>query len=160
MSMRKIVNNPTNHKWLSSEWGDVGMKKMIAVFLLVGLMVSVMAFPVQAAFASGLYLFSDDDKHEYLGKLTSDEFDIEGIFNRFGNYGSEFSSSSIFNEYGTYGGAFSNYSPFNEYALNPPIIIEFNSGVAVGSKPLSCNTVVFNSVNPYGLEDRLKKLGI
>ncbi len=66
------------------------------------------------------YLMSNDN--EYLGKLTSNEFDNDSILNEFGPYGSEFSPKSIFNEFGNYGSDFSSKSPFNEFNSSPPKI--------------------------------------
>lgn len=59
---------------------------------------------------------------EYLGKLTTDQFDNDSILNEFGPYGSKFSPKSIFNEFGTYGSEFSALSPFNEFSNIPPKI--------------------------------------
>lgn len=70
-----------------------------------------------------LYLYSNDGR-TYLGKLTTNKYDDESIFNEYGKYGSKYSTYSIFNEYGTYGSKYSNESAFNEYASNPPIIVD------------------------------------
>lgn len=58
----------------------------------------------------------------FLGKLTSNEFDIDSLLNEFGPYGSEFSPKSVFNEFGNYGSEFSALSPFNEFSSTPPKI--------------------------------------
>jgi len=69
------------------------------------------------------YLYSNDGR-VYLGKLVTNKYDSESIWNEYGTYGSRFSMKSIWNEYGTYGGKYSNQSVFNKYATNPPKIID------------------------------------
>lgn len=66
------------------------------------------------------FIIANDN--EYLGKLTSNEFDSDSLLNQFGPYGNEFSPKSIFNEFGTYGSEFSSLSPFNEFTSTPPQI--------------------------------------
>ena len=61
------------------------------------------------------------DDGEFLGNVTCNQFESDGIFNRFGDYGSRFSSMSIWNRFGTYGGQFGTESPFNQFAT-PPFI--------------------------------------
>jgi hypothetical protein len=70
-------------------------------------------------------LYSNDGK-EYLGKLVTNEYDSDGIWNKYGDYGSKYSTTSIWNTYGDYGSAYSNESAFNEYATNPPKIVDNN----------------------------------
>lgn len=67
------------------------------------------------------YIIASDG--QFLGKLTSNEFDNDSLLNEFGPYGSEFSQTSIFNEFSPYGSEFSNLSPFNEFSSTPPKII-------------------------------------
>lgn len=66
------------------------------------------------------YIVSPDGT--FLGKLTRNKYDSEGIYNPYGNYGSKYSNTCIFNNYGTYGGEYSSKSPFNKYASEPPKI--------------------------------------
>jgi len=66
------------------------------------------------------FIIADDG--QFLGKLTSNEFDSDSLLNNYGPYGNEYSPTSIFNKYGTYGGEFSMKSPFNEYSSTPPKI--------------------------------------
>lgn len=136
------------------------MRKNVGMALIICLLVLGIPLPAQASFTSGFYLFSDDDKHVYLGKLTANEFDLESVYNEFGTYGNKFSSTSIFNKFGIYGSKYSAYSPFNPYALNPPVIIIFDDGKVSGGGILSCNTIFANALNPDGLEDVLKDLGV
>lgn len=63
---------------------------------------------------------------QYLGLVTCNTFAADGIFNRFGTYGSRFSSTSIWNMFGQYGGQSGSYSPFNRFAVPPSI---FTDGV-------------------------------
>lgn len=59
-----------------------------------------------------LMLIADDGKATYLGKLTTNRFDLDSVFNEYGIYGSEFSINSIWNKFGTYGSEYSIYSVF------------------------------------------------
>lgn len=99
-------------------------------------------------------LYSNDLK-TFLGKLTTNAYDIDSIFNEYGTYGSEYQSKSIWNNYGTYGGEFSNQSPFNKFATEPPAIVL--DGKVIGY--LSLNTTINGAVSPVGLESFLEDLG-
>jgi len=59
----------------------------------------------------------------HLGKLSTNEFDSDSIYNEFGSYGSKFSSTLIWNEFSEYEIEFSSKSAFNElkvkYKLKP-----------------------------------------
>lgn len=76
---------------------------------------SVMNFP--------WYLYSNDGK-QYLGKLTTNKYDSESIWNEYGTYGNKYQSNSIWNKYGTYGSAYSSESAFNKYATTPPKVVD------------------------------------
>lgn len=76
------------------------------------------------------HLYSNDGK-VYLGKLTTNQYDANGVWNTYGSYGSKYSQTSIWNEYGTYGSQYSSESAFNEYASKPPQIVD-NYGNFVG----------------------------
>jgi hypothetical protein len=67
-------------------------------------------------------LYSNDGK-TFLGKLTTNIYDSESIYNEYGTYGSKYSANSIWNKYGTYGSEFSDESAFNDLATKPPIIV-------------------------------------
>jgi hypothetical protein len=78
------------------------------------------------------YLVGPEGK--FLGKVTSNRFDPDGIFNRYGRFGSQYSPDSIFNQYGQFGSKYSSTSPWNPYAQNPPAIYLNNRRVGVLSK--------------------------
>ena len=103
-----------------------------------------------------LLLYSDETKRVFLGELTSNKYDSDGIFNQYGSYGSKYSRTSIWNEYGDYGSAYSSYSAFNEYAMNPPLIIDGN-GYIVGR--LTVNKYTEGGVSPYEILPVLIDLG-
>ena len=103
-----------------------------------------------------LSLYSDEKKQVYIGKLTTNEFDSDSIYNEFGTYGSEFNSKSIWNEFGTYGSEFSSYSAFNEFALHPPLIKDADGSI-VGK--LTVKSSIVGGVNPNDLKAFLKLLG-
>ena len=66
---------------------------------------------------------------QFLGLLSSNQYDANSISNFHGIYGSPHGLYSIRNLYGMYGGEYGLYSPYNPYCLNPPII--FYQGQAV-----------------------------
>ncbi len=85
---------------------------------------------VSSSYSFPLYLYSNDGK-VYLGKLVTNKYDTDSIWNTYGNYGSKYSSSSIWNTYSDYGSTYSNTSAFNKYATSPPKIVD-NKGNFVG----------------------------
>lgn len=95
-------------------------------------------------------LYSSDGK-VYLGKLTTNEFDTDSIYNEFGSFGSEFSQTSIWNEFSTYGSELSSKSAFNDLAPSPPIIVF--KGKIIGY--LTTNTVKTNAIAPNALKSWL-----
>ncbi|WP_320110330.1 hypothetical protein [Draconibacterium orientale] len=90
---------------------------------------------------------------EFLGKLTSNEFDNDSLLNEFGPYGSEFSPKSIFNEFGKYGSEFSSLSPFNEFNSNPPKI--FINGNFYGFLTVN-DFVTGKKISPKGIKQWIK----
>lgn len=66
--------------------------------------------------------FIEAHNKTFLGKLNPNQFDVESIFNKFGDYGNQFSQSSIFNKFGDYGSQFSELSPYNKFSNTPPRI--------------------------------------
>jgi hypothetical protein len=103
-----------------------------------------------------IYLYSDEDKRVYLGKLTTDKYDSESVFNEYGTYGSKYDALSIWNDYGLYGGKYSSYSAFNKYALSPPFIVD-SEGYLVGR--VTTNSFLEGAINPNELYNVLKVLG-
>lgn len=81
-------------------------------------------------FSFPLHLYSNDDK-VYLGKLVTNEFDSDSIWNEYGDYGSKYKTNSIWNSYGKYGSDYSTESAFNDYARKPPHIVD-DTGAHVG----------------------------
>lgn len=104
-----------------------------------------------------LILIADDDKKTYLGRLTTNKFDSESIYNDFGTYGSKFSSNSIWNEFGSFGGKFSSYSPFNEFTSTPPLIVDGNGNIF---GRLTVNKFVTGAISPYIIYNVLKELSL
>ena len=83
----------------------------------------------------------------FLGKLTSNRFDQESIFNQFGPYGSEYSQTSVFNKFSNYGNQFSNLSPFNNFTHTPPKLYVRGKFVAY----LTVNSMLSPRVDPDDL---------
>ncbi len=60
---------------------------------------------------------------QYLGKVSSNQYDPNSISNPYGRYGSQYSPQSVNNPYGQYGSRYSSQGANNPYATNAPIII-------------------------------------
>ncbi len=103
----------------------------------------------------GLHLVANDGT--YLGKLTTNKFDVNGIFNEFGTYGNKFSAKSIWNDFGKYGGKFSVQSPFNDFTRTPPQIVA-SDGRVVGR--LTTNSTIPDAISPYVIYAVLLELGL
>ncbi|GAB1351397.1 hypothetical protein MASR1M12_01270 [Erysipelotrichia bacterium] len=107
-----------------------------------------------------LYLYSDDGKNLFLGNLTTAANDTNGVFNRYGDYGSEYKNSSIWYSYGAYGSSTGQYSAFNLYSHHPPKIIN-QDGKVVGY--LSKNkflTTTLPIIDPANLKATLQELNL
>lgn len=102
-----------------------------------------------------LTLYGQDKEKTYLGKITSNIYDVDSIFNEYGTYGSPYSIKSIYNEFGTFGGKFSMYSPFNELASKPPIIYIGNEVVGYLTK----NSTIKDGLSPDNILETIKELG-
>lgn len=72
------------------------------------------------------YIYSDDDKNRYLGKITSNSIDTESIWNTASLYGSSVGLYSVWNTVGTYGSETSMYSASATLATHPPKIYDSN----------------------------------
>lgn len=59
---------------------------------------------------------------QFLGVLSSNQYDPNSICNPNGIYGSSWSATSIGAEYSVYGSKYGAYSPYNPYCVNPPAI--------------------------------------
>jgi hypothetical protein len=77
--------------------------------------------PLDCRSLEGAIIVADDG--QYLGVVTCNKYDVDGIFNKYGSYGSKYSSTSIWNKYGSYGGKYSPDSAFNKYSSSPPQIV-------------------------------------
>lgn len=60
---------------------------------------------------------------QFLGVLSTNQYDSNSIGNPHGMYGSQFGLYSIFNPSGLYGGTHGLYSPYNAFCLNPPVVV-------------------------------------
>ena len=72
------------------------------------------------------FIYSDDGKNKYLGKITKNQFDSESIWNEFGEYGNDIDIDTIWCNVGTYGGSVSMYSSSATLATHPPKIYDKN----------------------------------
>ena len=107
-----IVNNANNNLFNNSIYSSSSAllnNKLGKVY------VSNIKFP--------LHLYGQDSKRTYLGKLTTNKYDIDSISNV---YGSKYSQTSIFNRYSDFGSNYSQYSVFNKYASSLPKIVDDN----------------------------------
>jgi hypothetical protein len=85
----------------------------------------------------------------FLGKLNPNAFDIDSIFNQFGQYGNRFSQTSIFNQFAPYGNQFSQLSPHNRFTQTPPKIFLRGQFFAY----LTVNSFLSPRVEPDQLKD-------
>ena len=85
---------------------------------------------------------------QFLGKITTNEFDSKSLLNDYGEYGNPYSSTSIFNKYNNYGNEYSSLSPFNDYTTTPPQIVCPDGQVAAY---LTTNQFKTPALNPYVL---------
>lgn len=94
---------------------------------------------------------------QFLGKLCLNRFDLDGVCNEYGAYGSRYSSTSIFNQYSTYGSQYSSLSPFSQYTQTPPRI--YLRGELWGL--LTVNAWVYTrKLNPYELNSWMSENGL
>lgn len=68
---------------------------------------------------------------QFLGVLSSNQYDPNSICNSNGIYGSSWSNTSIRSEYGMYNSEYGIYSPYNPYSVQPPAIVFQNQIVLV-----------------------------
>ncbi len=68
---------------------------------------------------------------QYLGNLSSNQYDPNSTSNPYGRYGSPYSPDSINNPYGRYGSPYSNESVNNPYATHAPKLYKHNGGVEI-----------------------------
>lgn len=82
-----------------------------------------------ASFAQTPQLYSSDG--QYLGNLSSNQYDPNSVSNPYGRYGSQYSPDSINNPYGKYGSPYSPNSVNNPYANSDdtPRIVAPSSGL-------------------------------
>jgi hypothetical protein len=102
-----------------------------------------------------ILLFAQDNNNTFLGKLTTNKYDSDSIFNEFGTYGSKYSSTSIWNEYGTFGSKYSTYSAFNPYSTVPPMMVQ--NGEVIGY--LTVNKYLADGFSPFDIFDILTDSG-
>ncbi len=68
---------------------------------------------------------------QFLGVLSSDQYDLNSISNPYGFYGGSCGVYSIQNPCGMYGGVCGFYSPYNISSFTPPVILYQNQPVLV-----------------------------
>ncbi|MNW52750.1 hypothetical protein D3C74_302820 [compost metagenome] len=95
-----------------------------------------------------LKLYSNDGQ-TFLGNLSTNIYDLDSIFNEYGNYGSKYSQTSITNEYGTYGSEYSDESAYNKYASKPPILTYMGQTLYY----VTINTTITGGISPTSLYD-------
>ncbi len=119
------------------------MKQIILLMLLFMFMM-----PAHSTLAatymnpSEIYVYSNDGT-QFLGNLSTNKYDPNSVFNRYGTYGSKYNANSIWNPYGTYGSRYSIYGASNPYTMTPPILVYNGTivGYVTANKYLSSNGV-------------------
>ncbi|MEJ8304336.1 hypothetical protein [Saccharibacillus sacchari] len=118
-------------------------KNSIRALVICIILIFIMPFIEQKTEAATSTVYSyefevySNDGTEFLGTLSTNRYDSDSIFNKYGSYGSKYSSTSIWDPYGTYGSKYSIDSAFNKYSTSPPIIV-YNGQV-----------IAYVSVNKY-----------
>ncbi|GIM59897.1 hypothetical protein [Capnocytophaga canimorsus] len=91
------------------------MKKIMYLLLL---------FVIGNVSAQTLHIYGGASHDVYLGCLNCDNYNLNSIWNEYGDYGNSYQYNSIWNEYGSYGSEYSDTSPWNKYANHPPVIVD------------------------------------
>ncbi|QDH23371.1 hypothetical protein [Saccharibacillus brassicae] len=63
------------------------------------------------------------DGRTFLGTLSTNTYDPDSVFNKYGLYGSKYRIDSIWNQYGLFGSDYSLTSAWNKYTVTPPILV-------------------------------------
>lgn len=106
-----------------------------------------------------LHLVGQDMGSTYLGRLTTNEFATDSVFNDYGRYGSRFSTTSIWNSFSRFGSRFSSYSAFNSYASSPPMIVHVGAADVSLVGYVTTNSFRINDLHPDDLYRALRDAG-
>jgi hypothetical protein len=71
-----------------------------------------------------LMLFGGPGHKTYLGCVSCGQFDVDSVFNQFGDHGNKFASNSVLNQFSDFGSKFGTYSACNQFASDPPVIVD------------------------------------
>lgn len=85
---------------------------------------------------------------QFLGVLSSNQYDLNSVANPSGFYGGSCGVYSIQNPSGMYGGACGFYSPYNISCMNPPVVLYQNQAVLVVTRSLYAQTSGLPVVDP------------
>jgi hypothetical protein len=85
---------------------------------------------------------------QFLGVLSSDQYDLNSISNCYSFYGGSCGIYSIQNHSGMYGGVCGFYSPYNTSCLNPPVILYQAQPVLIVTRNLFAQTNGLPVVDP------------
>jgi len=135
-------------------------KNILGVLVFCISIILILPFIEEKADAAGTTMYSyefelySNDGTEFLGTLSTNRYDSDSIFNKYGSYGSKYSSTSIWNPYGTYGSKYSIDSAFNKYSTSPPIIVYNGQAIAY----VSVNKYLSGSISPYQLWNEAKAI--
>jgi hypothetical protein len=105
------------------QWEEelTGFEKMVNWFPIIIIAVWFLGMAIEEAQANPPQIYGQ--QVQYLGNLSSNQYDPNSTSNQYGRYGSEYSPDSINNPYGMYGSQYSNESANNPYATQAPKII-------------------------------------
>ncbi len=96
------------------------MKKLFLILICI--------FYTSLVSAQDYRIFAGRDHTVFIGKWAS-PYDLESIWNKYGEYGSKYKDKSIWNNYGDYGSKYKDSSPWNAYSSNPPVMVDKNDRV-------------------------------
>lgn len=135
------------------------LRNVMLLFLVLAVVLPFASHKAEAAettvtmVSSDFEIYSNDGK-QFLGTLSTNTFDSDSIFNKFGVYGSKFSATSIWNSFGNYGSKFMMSSAFNPYSYSPPIIVYNGKAIAY----VSVNKYLSGAISPYQLWNEAKAI--
>ncbi len=102
------------------------------------------------------YIIAQDQ--QFLGSITSNQWDNSSLLNEYGPYGSKYSPTSIFNEYSNYGSRYGSMSINNPYCATPPKLFINGQFLAYITENRFLQQVIKPEIFFYNLKNNLDGL--